>query len=101
MALRKQSTPSACLPNPKRLEKVLGWAPQRAPLLSTAREMLMANPRNVLMEQLCESGLVHSLLALPMVIKPEVKGLGWGKEGIINLREHHRGERLPQVSGIS
>lgn len=71
----------------------------KSPLLETAEETLMANPRNVLMEQLCKSGLVHSLLALPMVTKPEVKGLGRGKGGMINLREHHRGEGCPEYQG--
>lgn len=99
MALRKQSTLCACLPDLKSLEKDLGWAPQRAPLLLNAGETLMANPRNVLMEQLCKSRLVHSLLALPMVIEPEVKGLGWGKGGITNPREHHGGEGCSEYQG--
>lgn len=44
------------------------------------------------------------LLALPTVIKPEVKWLRWSsqlrKRGgrTINLAEHRRGERLPRVS---
>lgn len=99
MALRKKSTLWVCLPEFKRLEKVLGWAPQRAPLLQTAEENLLVNPRNVLMVQLCKSRLVHSLLALPVVIKLEVKGLGWRKGRIMNLREHHRGEGCPEYQG--
>lgn len=59
----------------------------------------MANPRNVLRVQLCKSGLVHSLLALPMVKKLKVKGLGWGKGRIINLRKHHGGEGCPEYQG--
>lgn len=34
-----------------------------------------------------------------MVIKPEVKGLGWEKGRIINLREHHGGEGCSEYQG--
>lgn len=78
MALRKQSFLYTYPPNVRRLQKVLRWAPKKIPpvfQLPDKHSLLMFSWSNC-----ARAGLSIRLLALPMVIKPEVKWLKWGSQ---------------------